>query len=167
MSEDTEVPYFSPRPFLERLIVGLTDRQLKMVAIACYHHQRMDPYLSDEAKVVLDLVQAELNGEQTVISREDALEALKTEAIFSSFEPYALAGVVSFHVISLLEEAPIEAAKSAIAVSVRIIDWAENYALNKAEVTGTVSTFNRDKEIAKVAHLLCSIANRPPPDWAL
>ncbi len=166
MSEDTEVPYVSPRPLLESLTEGLTDRQLKTFAIACYYHQRMEPYLSDEAKVVLDLVQAELNGEKTVVLREDALEALKTDAIFSSFEHYTLAGLVSLHVISLLEETPLDAAKDAIAVSVRVIDWGENYALSKADATGTVSTFNRDAEIAQVAHLLCSIADRPLPDWA-
>jgi hypothetical protein len=166
MSEDTEVPYFNPRPLLESLTVGLTDRQLKTFAIACYAHQRMEPYLSDEAKVVLELMQAELDGEKTVISRDGALEALKTEAVFSSFEPYALAGVVSLHVISLLEETPLEAAKEAIAASVRIINWGENYALSKADASGTVSTFNRDAEIAKVAPLLCSVASIPLPNWA-
>jgi hypothetical protein len=119
----------NPKEMLEFLSGRLSDRQLKQFSVACY--RQINPYLTEEAKRVIEALEAEINGDPDPAVFASASAALESEVFDSSRN--TLGGIISNYVLVLTEPPALEGAQTAISAVCRVAEWGTGSASDKTD----------------------------------
>ncbi len=123
----------NPVPMLEFWGNRMSDLQLKQFSVACYW--QIQHYLSDEAKQVVEAVEAEVNGNPDPAAFVSACNALESDVFDASTN--TLDGIVSNYVIVLTEPPALEGAQSAINAVKRVAEWTAGSDSDRADARET------------------------------
>jgi hypothetical protein len=129
MNESEWIHCTNPIPMLELLGSRMSDRQLKQFSVACY--RQINPYLTEEAKRVIEALEAEINGDPDPAVFASASAALESEVFDSSRN--TLGGIISNYVLVLTEPPALEGAQTAISAVCRVAEWGTGSASDKAD----------------------------------
>jgi hypothetical protein len=150
MNQDEWVNCSDPKRMLNFLGEQLNDRQLKQLSVACY--RKIDRYLTDEARMVVELIEAEVNGKPDPVAFKAACGVLASE-VFDSSSSSSTGGVINSYVFVLTEPPAMEGTQTAINAVMRAAEW-------QAESTTEISQ-ERAASLANLATILREIVGNP------
>jgi hypothetical protein len=144
MNESEWMNCTDPKEMLKSVGTKLNEHQLKKFSLACYH--QIEQFLTDEAKMVIEAVELEVNGKPDPAAFRIACSALKTE-IFDSSNSSTLGGIINDYVLALTEPPALEGVQSAISAVLRVTEWETNtteYAQARAASLANLATILRE-----------------------
>lgn len=147
-----------PRAMLKVFAGQMSDRQLKLFSVACYH--QIQQLLTDEASAAIKAFEADIDGKTDPEALSNAKGLLESE-IFDSSSSGTIGGIVSDYVLMLFSSSALETTQDALDAVDRVIPWTLDLSKKQPEIYKAECAKAQQTHMACLADRLREIVGKP------